>query len=510
MTRRTTSRALDADRTSAGSSTAPTRAPGVPKRRADVGMFGNRPSKKAKASVATTKRQEAAKAAIIWKGPKQRPMVFAALLSLSWAPSASVFGVAGSPKVLRHVDPVAALREATEKNTLEAQQERDTEARADAEVAEAARAKADAAAKAQADAAAKEQADVAAKAQEEEASRGRAPEATGPQHAEPPRPVKAVSVPSPIEVGAVSSSPPGTEATNAASPEWTSGAGSGVLNVAVQNILAQFNTHGATLLQYKKELLARQAAVRDYHNLHAAAYNSQHQELAKRIADLSTGAQAAAGLQKRLGEVESELHTKGQECSQAAQERDRLAKELADQAEVQKLKDSEALLKAEYEAQRSNWAERGKFLSNCYGEIEDMIDEFLPDQSVTVSQATEARCDQEEGGRRRPDQSWRRCAAAITEFTDTAVFVPELDDDGAEVLPNWVGLNPEEGEDSTKEIASSDEGEEDEDEDEEGEDTHRMMERAAGLSRIKPRPASRCRPCRPPPNDKLNLRSSTR
>ena len=43
-----------------------------------------------------------------------------------------------------------------------------------------------------------------------------------------------------------------------------------------------------------------------------------------------------------------------------------------------------------------------------------------------------------------------------------------MDDDGAEVLPNWVGLNPEEGEDSTKEIASSDEGEDDEEED--GED----------------------------------------
>ena len=54
-------------------------------------------------------------------------------------------------------------------------------------------------------------------------------------------------------------------------------------------------------------------------------------------------------------------------------------KELADQAEkhhaeVRQLKDGEALLKAELETQRSNWAEKEKFLSDGYGEIEDMID----------------------------------------------------------------------------------------------------------------------------------------
>ena len=59
-------------------------------------------------------------------------------------------------------------------------------------------------------------------------------------------------------------------------------------------------------------------------------------------------------------------------------------------------------------------------------------------------------------------------AVAIAEYTDTCVFLPELDEAGAEVLPNWFGLNPEGGEDSVEEIASSDEGEEEEDED--GED----------------------------------------
>ena len=50
-------------------------------------------------------------------------------------------------------------------------------------------------------------------------------------------------------------------------------------------------------------------------------------------------------------------------------------------------------------------------------------------------------------------------AAVIAEYTDTNVFLPELDEAGAEVPPNWFGLNPEGGEDSVEEIASSDEGE---------------------------------------------------
>nr|XP_020196574.1 uncharacterized protein LOC109782371 [Aegilops tauschii subsp. strangulata] len=56
-------------------------------------------------------------------------------------------------------------------------------------------------------------------------------------------------------------------------------------------------------------------------------------------------------------------------------------------------------------------------------------------------------------------------AATITEYTDTSVFLPELDEEGVEAPPNWFGLNPNDDEDSMEEIASSDEGE-----DEEGED----------------------------------------
>ena len=59
-------------------------------------------------------------------------------------------------------------------------------------------------------------------------------------------------------------------------------------------------------------------------------------------------------------------------------------------------------------------------------------------------------------------------AAAIAEYTNTDNFIPELDEEGAELPTNWFGLNPADGEDSMEEIASSNEGEGEESED--GED----------------------------------------
>jgi hypothetical protein len=56
-------------------------------------------------------------------------------------------------------------------------------------------------------------------------------------------------------------------------------------------------------------------------------------------------------------------------------------------------------------------------------------------------------------------------AAAIAEYADTSIFVPELAEDGAEEPPEWFGLNPEDGEDSAEVIDSSDEGEDEEEED---------------------------------------------
>ena len=60
-------------------------------------------------------------------------------------------------------------------------------------------------------------------------------------------------------------------------------------------------------------------------------------------------------------------------------------------------------------------------------------------------------------------------AAAIAEYTNTSIFVPELAENGAEAPPEWFGLNLEDGEDSAEVIDSSDEGEDEEDE-EGGED----------------------------------------
>ena len=55
-------------------------------------------------------------------------------------------------------------------------------------------------------------------------------------------------------------------------------------------------------------------------------------------------------------------------------------------------------------------------------------------------------------------------AAAIAEYTNTSIFIPDLAENGAEAPPGWFGLNLEDGEDSAEVINSSDEGEDDEEE----------------------------------------------
>ena len=59
-------------------------------------------------------------------------------------------------------------------------------------------------------------------------------------------------------------------------------------------------------------------------------------------------------MQQQLGEAQTALRTKEEECRKAAEERERLAKQLADQAELhkealQKAKDNEATLQAKFE-----------------------------------------------------------------------------------------------------------------------------------------------------------------
>ena len=58
-------------------------------------------------------------------------------------------------------------------------------------------------------------------------------------------------------------------------------------------------------------------------------------------------------------------------------------------------------------------------------------------------------------------------ASAIAEYTNTDIFVPELNKNGIEAPPEWFGLNLDDGEDSAEVIDSSDEGGGEEDEDDE-------------------------------------------
>nr|XP_020178799.2 uncharacterized protein LOC109764369 [Aegilops tauschii subsp. strangulata] len=398
-----------------------------------------------------------------------------------------------------------------ERNAQEVREEREEAERQKAAATKAAQDEADAATKAQADAAAtkaqadaaaKERADMATKVQEAEVARNRAPLLVVPLRSAPPAPE---------------------------TPTPTGGGGDDLP---------------------------------DYHNIRAAAYNSQVRELAKRTADLSDSRRANATVQQQLGEAQTVLRAKEEECSKAAQERDRLVKELADQAdqhkaELQKLKEAEDSLMAEFETQCSNWVEREKALANSYSKIEDMLDEYFPGHAVAASQAIEAHRDERRlaGAEITPNaprtlseqllavqarlqpahwafrrlqrvraqvvsalwpgtpvlrtpsrtadwlevavgrfEAWkgsvarasaRRAfefvkawypglslaqlatfrleaseelaavapvlyhrAAAIAEYTDTSVFLPELDEEGAEVPPNWFGLILVDGEDS--------------------------------------------------------------
>ena len=84
-------------------------------------------------------------------------------------------------------------------------------------------------------------------------------------------------------------------------------------------------------------------------------------------------------MRSQLSGAQTALRAKEAECTALAQERDRLAKKLADQEESHKAalkaaQDSEAALKAEYETEAANWAEMRQALSQGYSRVEDLID----------------------------------------------------------------------------------------------------------------------------------------
>ena len=90
-------------------------------------------------------------------------------------------------------------------------------------------------------------------------------------------------------------------------------------------------------------------------------------------------AAANAKLREQLGGPQAALRAKEAEFDALAQERDRMAKRLADQEESHKaalkaVQDSEAALQAEYETEAASWAEARQSLINGYGQIEDLVD----------------------------------------------------------------------------------------------------------------------------------------
>ena len=97
-------------------------------------------------------------------------------------------------------------------------------------------------------------------------------------------------------------------------------------------------------------------------------------------------AAANASLRAQLGGSQAALRAKEAEFAALVQERDRLAKRLADQEESHKaalkaVQDSEAALRAEYETEAAGWAEPRQTLVNGYGQIEDLVDGQPPSSS---------------------------------------------------------------------------------------------------------------------------------
>ncbi|XP_073355046.1 uncharacterized protein [Aegilops tauschii subsp. strangulata] len=104
-------------------------------------------------------------------------------------------------------------------------------------------------------------------------------------------PQKAASEPQPA--AGSSSSAQDVEVASATSG-WTPGGGTAVMNVAAQDVRTRLQAQATALRRYTDEFLATRAAIRDYHNLRAAAFNSQARELTQKTADLteSRGSQA--------------------------------------------------------------------------------------------------------------------------------------------------------------------------------------------------------------------------
>ena len=92
-------------------------------------------------------------------------------------------------------------------------------------------------------------------------------------------------------------------------------------------------------------------------------------------------------MRKELGEAKATPHTKEVGCAALVQERDRLAKKLADQEEshkaaLQAAQESEDALMAEYEMVAATWSETRRGLDEGFGRIEDLINGKLPSSAL--------------------------------------------------------------------------------------------------------------------------------
>ena len=90
--------------------------------------------------------------------------------------------------------------------------------------------------------------------------------------------------------------------------------------------------------------------------------------------------------EEQLGGSQAALRVKEAEFATLAQERDRLARRLADQEESHKaalkaVQDSEAALQAVYETVAASWAEAKQTVINGYGQIKDLVDGKPPSSS---------------------------------------------------------------------------------------------------------------------------------
>nr|XP_020160304.1 max-binding protein MNT-like [Aegilops tauschii subsp. strangulata] len=423
----------------AGPFAEPTARGSTRKRKQGAALFGSAP-KKAKTPTAATRR----KAAKFQKLPKAPPMVLAAQLSLQKSAAASVIGSAEASTTSRRTNPAADLQEAQERNAHEAREEQEA---ARLEKAEA-----------EADAAAKKRLEEAARRQEPLfivplSSAPPPPEFTAPtggagdehpimereggdvvmpdvvvpppppsegardkQPADSPVPpageemvtgptpgaltptrrrfAKADSAPRPLEASVASSSIPDAEATSAAPADWVRGGGTGPLNQTILDVQGKLRAEAGALKRCNKAFLESRAAIQDYHNLYAVAFNSNVRDLDKRTADLSESQKANAALQQQLGEANTALRAKEVECNELAQERDRLTMQLAEQAELLKKAQQEAEAKesnllAEFETECSAWTDKEALLTAGLNEIEDMVDDFFPGHSGAANQAIE-------------------------------------------------------------------------------------------------------------------------